>query len=197
LPCGVVLIGMMGSGKSTVGELLSRRTGWPHHDNDQLLQTLFDATPRQILAAGDEVSLLAAEVEALRAGLAAATPSIVSAAGGTIVDAGAREALANSGLVVWLRVGAATIHERAGVGDHRPWLSPDRLGWIRDAVAPREPLYASVTQLTLDADHAVLADLADQILAKLQQSGLCQDSLMTLSRNGAHTGGPAGLGNGP
>jgi shikimate kinase len=180
LPCRVVLIGMMGSGKSTVGELLSRRTRWPHHDNDKLLQTLFDATPREILAAGDVASLLAAEVEALRAGLAAATPSIVSAAGGTIVDAGAREALADSGLVVWLRVDAATIHERAEVGDHRPWPNPDRLGWIRDALARREALYASVAQLTLDADHAVPAELADRILAKLQQSGLCRDSFRTL-----------------
>jgi shikimate kinase len=193
----VVLIGMMGSGKSTVGQLLSRRTGWPHHDNDQLLQTLFDATPREILAAGDEASLLAAEADALRAGLAAPTPSILSAAGGTIVDAAARKALAASGLVVWLRVGAAMIHERAGVGEHRPWPNPDRLAWIRDTLARREGLYASVAQLTLDADHAVPAELADQILAKLQQSGLCQDSLMTLSRNGAHTGGPAGLGKGP
>jgi shikimate kinase len=180
LPCRIVLIGMMGSGKSTIGELLSQRTGWPHYDNDRLLHTLFDATPRQILAGGDEASLLAAEVDALRAGLAAATPSIVSAAGGTIVDHTARAALADSGLVVWLRVDEATIHERAGVADHRPWPEPDRLGWIRRALAKREPLYAAVAQLTLDVDHALAAELADQILANLQQTAMCRDSLRTL-----------------
>jgi shikimate kinase len=174
--CRIVLIGMMGSGKGTLGELLSRRTGWPHHDNDELLRTLFNATPRQILASGDEASLLAAEVNALRAGLAAATPSIVSAAGGTIEDAGAREALTASGLVVWLRVEAATIHQRAGVGDHRPWPGPDRLIWIRDALTRREPLYESVAQLILDADQASPTELADQILANLEQTGMCRDS---------------------
>jgi shikimate kinase len=172
---------MMGSGKSTVGELLSRRTGWPHHDNDQLLQTLFGATPREILAAGDAASLLAAEVDALRAGLTPPPPSIVSAAGGTIVDAAAREALADSGLVVWLRVDAATIHERAAVGEHRPWPNPDRMGWIRDALARREPLYTSVARLTLDTDRALPSQLADQILAHLERSGLCRDFLRTPS----------------
>jgi shikimate kinase len=178
-PCRIILIGMMGSGKSTVGELLARRTGWPHHDNDELLRTLFDATPREILGTGGEATLLAAEVDALRAGLAATTPSIVSAAGGTIVDPSAREALAASGLVVWLRVNAATIHERAAVGDHRPWPDPDRLAWIRDALAKREPLYQEAADLTLVADHAQPAALADQILAHLDRTGMCQDSLRT------------------
>jgi shikimate kinase len=180
LPCRIVLIGMMGSGKSTVGKLLSRHTGWPHYDNDLLLRNLFHATPRQILASGDETSLLAAEVEALRAGLAAAAPSIVSAAGGTIVDPAARAALVASGMVVWLRVDATTIHERAGVGNHRPWPERDRLGWITGALAKREPLYASVAQLTLDANHALPAELADQIQANLKQTGMCQDAFRML-----------------
>jgi shikimate kinase len=171
---------MMGSGKSTVGDLLSQLTGWPHRDNDQLLRTLFEATPREILEDGNEASLLAAEVEALRAGLAAATPSIVSAAGGTIVDAAAREAVAGSGVVVWLRVDAATIHTRAGVGAHRPWPDPDRLGWIRDALAKRAPLYASAAQLTLDADQTAPAALADRILAYLRHEGICRDLLRPL-----------------
>jgi shikimate kinase len=179
--CRIVLIGMMGSGKSTVGELLSRRTGWPHHDNDQLLRRLFDANPREILTSRNEEAVLAAEVEALRAGLAKATPSIVSAAGGTIVDQAARKALAANGLVVWLRVDAATIHERAGGGDHRPWPDPDRLGWIRSALTTRQALYESVAQLILDADHAAPSALADQILAHIRQRGICGDALRTLA----------------
>jgi shikimate kinase len=181
LPCRIVLIGMMGSGKSTVGELLSQRTGWPYHDNDQLLRTLFDATPKEILANGDEAALLAAEVDALQAGLATTTPSIVSAAGGTIVDVAARKALTANGLVVWLRVDAATIHERAGGGDHRPWPDSDRLGWIRKALARREPLYEAAAHLILDADHALPSGLADEILAHLQREGFCQDALRSLA----------------
>ena len=48
----VVLVGMMGSGKSTVGAILAERLGWPFHDNDAMLRQLFDATPRELLEAG-------------------------------------------------------------------------------------------------------------------------------------------------
>src|SRR5688500_5317320 len=104
---------MMGSGKTTVGKLLARRTGWPLHDNDELVVRLFDATPRQILASGGEAKLRSAESEALAMGLEAPAPCIVGAAGGTILDEGNRRQLRGAGVVVWLRVTPAAIGERA------------------------------------------------------------------------------------
>lgn len=164
---------MMGSGKSTVGSLLAKRTGWPFHDNDALLQELFDATPREILAAGDETSLLAAEVAALRAGLQRPAPSVVAAAGGTIVDAAAREAMTESGVRIWLRITPETILQRSSGGEHRPWPDADRAAWIARAVAHRHDLYASVADLTLDADDSTPSDLADRILAHARATGAC------------------------
>jgi shikimate kinase len=177
LACRVVLIGMMGSGKTTVGRLLAERTGWPLRDNDDLIRELFDATPREILAAGDETALLAAEVEALKAGLACAEPCIVAAAGGIIVDTPARAAVVSAGLIVWFSASVATIHRRAASGEHRPWPDPDRLAWIEQAVAQRNRLYASVADVTLDADDASPSFLADAILARLRQSEACRPFL--------------------
>jgi shikimate kinase len=164
---------MMGSGKSTVGKLLAERTGWPFHDNDALLRELFDATPRQILAAGDEASLTAAEVRALTAGLERPPPAIVGVAGGTIVDGTARDAMVRSGIPIWLRVRPDTILRRSAGGEHRPWPDADRAAWIDRAVAQRHALYASVAELTLDADVAKPSLLADRILAHARASGAC------------------------
>jgi tRNA splicing ligase len=49
-PCRVVLIGMMGSGKSTIGRLLAAKTGWPYYDNDELLAMLSGETAKGLLA---------------------------------------------------------------------------------------------------------------------------------------------------
>jgi shikimate kinase/3-dehydroquinate synthase len=164
---------MMGSGKSTVGALLADRTGWPFHDNDALLRELFGATPREILAAGDEASLLAAEVQALGAGLARPAPAIVGAAGGTIVDAAAREVMATGGIPIWLRITAETILRRSAGDDHRPWPDADREGWISRAMAVRHDLYAAVADLTLDADSSPPSVMADRVLAHVRAGGAC------------------------
>ena len=164
----VVLVGMMGSGKSTVGAILAERLGWPFHDNDAMLRTLFGANPRELLEAGGEAAMHSAEVTALLAALARPTPAVVAAAGGTIVDAAARSEMAAAGLVVWLRVTAETVEERSAGGDHRPWPDGDRTGWIERAVREREGLYAEVADVILDADQALPEAVADQIVTELR-----------------------------
>jgi len=175
--CRVVLVGMMGSGKTAVGRLLAARTGWPLHDNDELVLQLFDATPRQILAAHGEARLRAAESEALAMGLEAPPPSIVGAAAGTILDAANRDVLGHAGVVVWLRASAEEIDRRAMGAEHRPWLDTGGADWIREAVMARNPLYASVADLTLDTDSLKPAAVVDEIVAHLQEVEACRDGL--------------------
>jgi shikimate kinase len=179
----VVLVGMMGSGKTTVGKLLARRTGWPLHDNDELVVRLFDAAPRQILASGGEAKLRSAESEALAMGLEAPAPCIVGAAGGTILDEGNRRLLRGAGVVVWLRVTPAAIGERAMGAAHRPWLDTGGESWIRDAVAERNPLYASVADFTVDADGSTSKKVAAGILDHLRGVEACAGLLQTRTRS--------------
>ncbi|MDP8905802.1 MAG: serine transporter, partial [Chloroflexota bacterium] len=124
-PCRVVLVGMMGSGKTTVGRLLAAATGWPYHDNDELLRRRFGLTARELLDREGELGLRAAESAALFVGLAAPEPAIVGSAAGTILDAPARQAMGERGFVVWLRARADTLAGRAAGGWHRPWLGDD------------------------------------------------------------------------
>ena len=167
-PDRVVLIGMMGCGKSTVGSILAQRLGWPFHDNDAMLRQLFAATPREMLASGGEAAMHAAEVSALRAALAMPAPAVVAAAGGTILDPDARGELAAAGLVVWLRVARETVEQRSAGGAHRPWPDDDRAGWIARALETRERLYQEVADLVLDADALAPEALAAQIMGELE-----------------------------
>jgi shikimate kinase len=167
-PDRVVLIGMMGCGKSTVGSILAERLGWPFHDNDAVLRQLFAATPRELLAAGGEAAMHSAEVTALRAALAMPAPAVVTAAGGTILDPDVRGELAGAGLAVWLRVAGETVEHRSAGGAHRPWPDDDRAGWIVRALEKREKLYQEVADLVLDADAAAPEELADQIIGELE-----------------------------
>jgi shikimate kinase len=167
----IVLVGMMGSGKSSVGRALAKRTGWPFHDNDALLEEATGRTARELAAAG-EATLRGAESAALRAALAVPQPAIVAVAAGVVLDPADRAVLAAASDVVWLRARPATLHARlaSAEDDHRPWLDRDPAGWLRETDALRAPLFASVADLVLDVDVASSDEIAGRILAALRRT---------------------------
>lgn len=144
-----MLIGMMGSGKSSVGSALSGLTGWPFVDNDALVERATGRTARELLAEVGEEPMRAAESAALRAGLSLKPPAIVAVAAGTILDPGDRALLVEP-FVVWLAAPPEVLAARAIGAEHRPWLDEDPVGWFRAAQAIRDPLYAAVADLEVD-----------------------------------------------
>jgi shikimate kinase len=163
--CRILLVGMMGSGKTTVGQALAARAGWRYVDNDELLDRLVGATPKQILAREGEATLRASESAALRLGLETPGPSVIGVAAGTILDAADRAALSEGGVVIWLRATPRTLEERSVVAAHRAWLEEGGAAWIRETAVARDPLYASVAEITLDVDERSADDLAAEIQA--------------------------------
>jgi shikimate kinase len=172
--CRIILVGMMGSGKSTIGSLLSEATGWPYVDNDELVSRSHGATPRQLLAEWGEAAMRAAESSALALGLGVPAPAIIGVAAGTILDAANRELLRAGGIVVWLRADADTLSARAMGGEHRPWL--DRAGgrWMREAVEERDPLYASIADITIDTATGSSQAAAAELLERLRDFEACR-----------------------
>lgn len=168
-PCRVVLLGMMGSGKTTLGRELSRRTGWLYRDNDELLMEATGRTARDLADDGPE-ELRRAEAAALQAALRTPEPALVAAAGGVVLDGRLRDLLRREGLVVWLRARARTLAERAGRGSHRPWLDADATAWIARTAAEREPLYREVAALELDTESALPQRLAGMVLERLAET---------------------------
>jgi shikimate kinase len=167
----VVLVGMMGSGKSSVGRALSKRTGWRFVDNDVLVERASGLTARQLLHERGADAMREAESAALRRAVEMRPPVIAATAAGTILDAANRAILAGAGLVVWLRAPAAALAARAVGAAHRPWLEDDPLGWFERTVAERDPLYAAVADLEIDTSAMSARQAAGEILAQLSAGG--------------------------
>jgi shikimate kinase len=163
----VLLLGMMGSGKSSVGDALRQRTGWPFVDNDALVEAATGFTARELLARRGEPAMRAAETAALETALALPPPVVAATAAGTILDADNRRRLAGGGFVVWLDAPAEVLAARAAGAAHRPWLDDDPVGWFRAAVAERRPLYESVADLVVDTSRLSPDECAVSILEAL------------------------------
>ena len=167
---------MMGSGKTTIGRLLSEATGWPYVDNDELVQRSHGRTSREILATDGEPMLRAAEAGALALGLELVPPIIVGVAAGAILDPAHRQVLDAGGLVVWLRADAATLVARAMDATHRPFVDTRGGDWLADAAIEREPLYTSVADLVVNTDAGTPDDAVEKIRVHLETVSACRDA---------------------
>jgi shikimate kinase len=165
----VVLTGMMGSGKSSVGRALADRTGWPFIDNDALVERATGRMARELLAEEGAEAMRAAEAAALHLGLELPPPAILAVAAGVVLDAADRERMRRGGFVVWLRAPAETLAARAVGAAQRPWLDTDPGRGFRDAITERDPLFAEIADFEIDtASHSPRA-AADLILARLAE----------------------------
>jgi shikimate kinase len=167
-PGHVVLVGMMGSGKTTVGRLLAGRLGRPFFDSDEMIEARTGHTVAELFEAIGESGFRAEEAAALADGLADAVPAVIAAAGGTVLDPTnrrlIRQAATDGGLVVWLHTDISVLAERVVSGTHRPLLADDPRSNLKRLFALREPLYAEVADLRVESD-APPEVLVDELVA--------------------------------
>jgi shikimate kinase len=162
----VILVGMMGSGKSTVGRALARRTGWRYVDNDDLARSISGRSATEIRATDGEEGLHVVEEEAFEASLALELPVIIGAAAAVVLDPVAREKLRSGPHVVWLRARPETLLAHIGDGTGRRPEATDP-AWVAARAAERAPLYAEVASQIIDVDNRAPGEIADLILAGL------------------------------
>jgi shikimate kinase len=161
----VVLVGMMGTGKTTVGRLLAARLGRPFLDSDAVIEAETGRTVRQIFETDGEPAFRRLEAAALRRAVGSPVPSVIAAAGGTVLDPGNREVLRDAGHVVWLRADPAVLVERVDGADHRPLLAVDPARALERLDATRRPLYAEVADQVVDVDVRSPDEVVDVVLA--------------------------------
>jgi shikimate kinase len=161
----VVLVGMMGVGKTTVARVLSERLGRPVLDSDAIIEARTGRTVREIFAEDGEPAFRALETEVLRESLESATPSIIAAAGGVVLSPTNRSLLKDSGArVVWLCADPSTLVERVRGGAHRPLLDQDPAGTLQRMFVEREALYREVADAIVLVDHRSIGDVVEAVL---------------------------------
>ncbi|HXQ19102.1 MAG TPA: shikimate kinase [Acidimicrobiales bacterium] len=159
----LLLVGMMGAGKTTVGRLVAERLGRPYRDSDAMVEEATGHSVPELFAQGGEASFRAAEAAALRRAVEP-PPAVISVAGGAVLDPNNRALLQRSGTVVWLRAHPATLAARVGGGDGRPLLAPDPPGALAELDSVRRPLYEAVADAVVDVDELEPAQVADAVL---------------------------------
>lgn len=167
----VLLLGLMGAGKSTVGRQITAETGWSYLDNDELVEKVTGSSARIILQAQGVAALRRAESRALRAALELPVPVVAGVAGGTVTEPEDYQRLVNADTVVWLRARHDTLVARVGAGGDRPWLPADPAAMIETMAAEREPRYAEVADLIVDVDDLSPAQIARRILDRVGALG--------------------------
>jgi shikimate kinase len=172
----ILLIGMMGAGKSSVGRCLHRRTGLVLHDTDEIVADKFEMSISEIFAEFGEQLFRQAETEALRS-LPATEQTIIITGGGIVSRSQNIEILKPLGVIVWLDADEETLFARACRKHDRPLLktkNPRKV--FSEILASRKPLYANVADIRIDTSVLTDEEVAVAILAKLRRMNFKPES---------------------
>ena len=167
----VVLTGMMGTGKTSVGERLAAQLGAPFIDTDALVERAEGRTVAAIFADSGEAAFRAAEKRAIGEALSV-RGAVVATGGGAIVDPDNLAALRAAAPIICLTARPDVILARAlAAGNTRPLLQgKDPAARIAALLAARAPAYAEA-DLTIDTSSRGLDDVVADVLAYLRSQG--------------------------
>lgn len=138
----VVLVGMMGCGKSTVGRRLATRLGLPFVDSDEEIEAAAGLSIPEIFSKLGEAAFRDGERRVI-ARLVTDRPQIVATGGGAFINDETRKLILNKATAIWLKAPLDVLVERTGRRKNRPLLqNGDPAAILRDLLTVREPLYA-------------------------------------------------------
>ena len=161
-----MLVGLMGAGKTTVGQAVADRLGWAFLDSDRQVEARAGRTVVEIWRDEGEVGFRHLEAEALADAVvwAETRPAVVAAAGGVVLDPRNRALLLRHPPVVWLRAALDTLVARVGAGQGRPLLAAGPREALARLMAERYPLYEEVAGAVVDVDHLAPDEVVERVL---------------------------------
>ncbi|MEV1178892.1 shikimate kinase [Nonomuraea sp. NPDC049784] len=160
----VVVVGLMGSGKSRAGRLIAEALGLPFSDSDPFLKKRYGGSAAQIAARDGADTLHRYEADHVLHELAG-EPEVIAAAASTVEDPRVREALGKA-FVLWVDAPDEVLAQRMKSSDHRPDFDPAAMR------ARREPYFREVANLRCDVGTMLPEQVRD---ATLREMGLPGD----------------------
>ena len=165
----IVLIGMMGAGKSSVGRCLHRRMGLALLDTDEIVASNFGMSIPEIFAEHGEKKFREAETEALRR-VRTEEQTIIITGGGIVLRKENVEILKSQAAIVWLDGDEETLFARASRKQNRPLLqTKNPRKTFSQILGARRPLYANIADIRVDTSVLTDEEVAVAILAKLRR----------------------------
>jgi shikimate kinase len=179
----ICLVGLPGSGKSTVGRQLARRLNAAFFDSDQEIEKNVGCTIREYFEREGEDCFRDVEQSTLAGLTSASLPTsgqlqcfarntVLSTGGGSVLRAANRQALRQSGQVVYLHSQPDEIFKRLRHDRNRPLLQVgDPLQRLRDLYAVRDPLYRETAHFVIETGRPSVATLVNMIVMQLELAG--------------------------
>ncbi|MCO6386303.1 MAG: shikimate kinase [Aliihoeflea sp.] len=169
----LVLVGLMGAGKTSVGRKVAQALQLPFADSDHEIESVSRMTVPELFEAYGEVEFRALEQRVVTR-LIADGPAVIATGGGAFMNADTRAAIRAHAISIWLKADLDTLMERVARRQNRPLLkTPDPRAMMRKLMEDRYPVYAEadLTVTSRDARHTVIAgEIIEAVNAKLNQS---------------------------
>ena len=164
----IVLVGMPGAGKTSVGRRLAAALGIPFRDADIEIEAAAGCTISDIFELFGEEAFRAGERKVL-ARLLRDSPHVLATGGGAFMDPGTRAKIKDRGISVWLKADLPLLLDRVSRKDHRPLLqTADRRAAMERLLREREPIYA-LADITIQSDEGPQDAVVKRILAVLKE----------------------------
>lgn len=172
----ISLVGLPGSGKSTVGRQLARRLQLPFYDSDHVIEERLGYSIREAFERDGEAAFRDRE-EAVLDELTQIPKAVISTGGGAVIRPATRQRLRERGQVVYLNSTAEEIFRRLRHDQSRPLLQVgDPLNRLRDLYAVRDPLYRETAHFVIETGRPSVATLVNMIVMQLELSGAISPS---------------------
>jgi shikimate kinase len=165
----IVLVGMPGSGKSSIGRRLSQRLGLDFADADAEIERAANMTIPELFQTKGEAEFRKGEQKVI-ARLLDAGSQVIATGGGAFMNADTRTRIKEKGVSIWLKADVETLLKRVKRKSNRPLLqNPDPEGTLRNMLAAREATYAGA-DLTITSCEVPHEDVVEAIVNLLDTS---------------------------
>jgi shikimate kinase len=169
-PRTLVLVGLMGAGKTAVGRLLAERLSLPFVDADREIENAAGLTISEIFARHGEPFFRERE-EKVMTRLLSGPPQVIAAGGGAFMSAATREHVKASAVSIWLKADVDLLVRRTAKRTHRPLLANDNPRAVLERLAQeREPVYATA-DITVPTSDEPADTVATRIISELRTHG--------------------------